>query len=82
VDPLFSDKLLNVECNVLPRSAREGEVDEDSDSGPRPPIPLPVLLDDAVEAAVPGGLMLNPVPASACDGGDRIFEAAERSDED
>jgi len=65
VEPLFRDKLLNVECSVLPRSPRDGEVAEDTDPGP--PVTLPVLLDDVIEAAVPGGLilLLLIVPASA-----------------
>lgn len=81
VDPLFNDRLLNVECRVLPRSPRDGEVAEDTDPGPAPPpFILPVFVGDATEAAVPGGLILLLLiaPASALvawAGGDRIFDA-------
>lgn len=65
------DRLLNVEWRVFPRSPREGEVADETDPGPP--------VDEAVETAVPGGLLLI-VPASAWDawlGGDRSFEEVD-----
>lgn len=63
VEPLLlRDRLLKVECRVLPRSPRDGEVADETDPGPPP------VVDEAVDTAVPGGLMLLiAVPPSACD---------------